>query len=324
LQSGRRYADIVIQTFHEDTQQGEFYPQAALFQKVYRLDFAEEGSRAENVITLGSNPHADRGIQTAVKHPELGKTGTKLNQLPPAPPQIVDFSAPPVSADPSAGFRLKWHVLRADFIDIEPSPPGVVKAASGERLVMPKQTTTYVLTARNGTASTKLDLTVPVVPVAPPHTAKLSADSSNGVPGGGNISPKQDQSPPSPLPSAPQCASPCVTHISMAMAGEPIEPGAKLTKRDQRLAAGSNLIVTIQYAGAEPKRTTLEIDWYLGSIPVSYSPAFRLPASSGAISWPYNNQRVDPGEYKILPKLDGQPLTGQAFIFSVTDNATTH
>jgi hypothetical protein len=110
----------------------------------------------------------------------------------------------------------------------------------------------------------------------------------------------------------------------MAVLGDPIEPGAKLTKQDPRLVAGSNLIATVQYAGAEPKHTTLEIDWYLGSIPVSYSPAFQLSSHSGAISWPYNNQRVDAGDYKIILKLDGQPLREPVFGFSVTGDVSTH
>jgi len=184
LQSGRRYADIVIQTFHEDTQQGEFYPQAALFQKVYRLDFAEEDRGSANIAQPRSDWRPNGGTLSIAKPAVSDGTVANPGTSPFAPPQIVDFSATPVSADPSAGFRLKWKVLGASSTDIQPSPPGPPYEAIGERVVMPGATTTYVLTAKKGMASVKKDLTITVVPVAAPRIAEFSADSSVVVPGG--------------------------------------------------------------------------------------------------------------------------------------------
>jgi hypothetical protein len=306
IQTGTDGSDIVIELFDQYKQSGTCFPksddsgsclQGAPFAKVYHLQFGSGTDQSGNANG----------------------------------PAIAYFNADPPSIAHTGDVRLRWSVSGSTQVSIAPGIGNV--PAQGETLVSQNKSTEYTLTAIGPGGDASSVLRIASLITSPPdipqvmQSAKLPqpapSSSSTGSENTGTIQPNSVSHEP-PSTTAPQCSSPCVTHLSMAVLGDPIEPGAKLTKQDPRLVAGSNLIATVQYAGAEPKHTTLEIDWYLGSIPVSYSPAFQLSSHSGAISWPYNNQRVDAGDYKIILKLDGQPLREPVFGFSVTGDVSTH
>jgi hypothetical protein len=95
-----------------------------------------------------------------------GSARTRVTTTTPAQLQIVFFAANPPQINQGQSSQLSWQVLNATSVTISPTVGSV--AASGTAPVSPTQTTTYTLTARNGTQ--ELNATATVVVNANPVT----------------------------------------------------------------------------------------------------------------------------------------------------------
>jgi len=178
VESNLGYADIVIQTFHGDTQRGEFYPMPGPFTKIYRLRFAEIYARSTAKETSGAAPDGSPSSGGVSESPSVAQ----ISPLSEAIPSIASFDVDPVSNDPTAGFRIHWKVSGARTVDIVPDigtvPP------EGERLISPQMTTRYVLTAKSGTTQVTRETTIAVAPPAPPQIIAFSANPPEVQTGG--------------------------------------------------------------------------------------------------------------------------------------------
>jgi hypothetical protein len=92
------------------------------------------------------------------------------------PVKILGFSADSSSVQPGHSVTLKWAVVNADRIIIEPDV-GVV-AARGSHAVMPPATTAYTLTAIGRGGADKRSLTVTVEGTVPAATANTGTESN--------------------------------------------------------------------------------------------------------------------------------------------------
>src|SRR5207245_302288 len=82
---------------------------------------------------------------------------------PPAPPQIILFTATPNVINAGQSSTLAWQVINADTVSI--TSLGSV-ALNGSQGVTPPATTTYTLTATRGTQTATAIATVTVNPVS--------------------------------------------------------------------------------------------------------------------------------------------------------------
>lgn len=179
IEGDRNFADIVIQTFHDDTQKGEFYPQGTPFTKVYRLRFAEvyasSGSRETQEGGISANHgNGESGQETSL--PDKGGQPTGVG------PSIASFSADPVSTDPTAGFRIHWKVSGASTVEIAPDI-GVVPM-EGDHIISPSTTTRYVLTASSGVTKVTSETTIVIAPASAPRIAAFATDVPEVLAGG--------------------------------------------------------------------------------------------------------------------------------------------
>ena len=141
-----------------------------------------------NAVTAGNQP----GGITVVA------ASTTPSSTPSPTPGINSFSASPASITSGQQATLSWNVSGADHITIAPNDFDST-AASSSVVVSPAQTTTYTLTAVNGTASTSVQTTVTV-------TANNSGGGGGG--GGGGSAPVPVAAPrPTPIPTSTTLAS---------------------------------------------------------------------------------------------------------------------
>ena len=82
--------------------------------------------------------------------------------------------------------------------------------------------------------------------------------------------------------------------------------GRHYSSKDPRFSSGSELMLTVNYDGAEPNQTEISVAWYVGDKPVSYFPTFEVAKGSGHWSRAYDNEAVEPGEHRIVLEVDGQ------------------
>jgi hypothetical protein len=179
IESNRNFADIVIQTFHDDTQKGEFYPQGTPFAKVYRLRFAQIYASSGSKETQEGGISANHGNGESVQETSLPNEG---GQSTGHAPSIASFSADPVSSDPTAGFRIHWKVAGAQTVEIAPDI-GLVPS-EGDRAVSPETTTRYILTASSGATKVTSETTIVVAPASAPRIAAFSAEIPEVIAGG--------------------------------------------------------------------------------------------------------------------------------------------
>ena len=183
LGSGKEFADIVIRTFHENTQQGEYFP-AAPFQKVYRLIFLQGTASAAQIETPVATPEVvlKKGPEPSVietKPLPVAHTQEAPQQISPV---IALFEATPNALPMGASTRLTWNVQgKTTSVEIHPDLGAV--ASQGERDLKPSATTRYILTANGSKGEISRELTVTVVAPPPPVIASFSSDNSAVTPG---------------------------------------------------------------------------------------------------------------------------------------------
>jgi len=102
-----------------------------------------------------------------------------------------------------------------------------------------------------------------------------------------------------------RCCQPAYT-MELSASGTRIEDGRTYGQSDSRFNEGSNLVLTVHYAGAIPDQTELNVEWYVGTKPVSFFPTLRVPNQDGTWSRPYDNHTVEPGEYRVILKVNGR------------------
>lgn len=130
--------------------------------------------------------------------------------------------------------------------------------------------------------------------VGPIGRSGLGSISGGSASSGSNVVPNRN----------PPCAGGCY-ELKLSSNGTAIEQGRHYSLSDPRFSRGPNLIVSVEYSGANPE-TELAIEWYVGKKPVSYSPAYKVSGSYGAWRRAYDNDTIEAGEYTIVLKVNGQ------------------
>ena len=98
-----------------------------------------------------------------------------------AVPQIIQFSAAPMTIVSGASATLLWNVQNATTVNISPGVGNV--SASGTQSVSPTATTTYTLTATNPAGAVTSQTTVTVTPSVPVITSFTATPNPSTVPG---------------------------------------------------------------------------------------------------------------------------------------------
>jgi hypothetical protein len=130
--------------------------------------------RATVVISLAL---AGASAAFAQAPPPAGFPGTP----PPSPPAIIrELTAQPAAIDPGGATTLRWEVLNAYSLTLEPGVGPV--STRGARRVSPVTTTTYTLTAIGPEGPVRRTVTVNVAGTAAVATATASAEGSTAVP----------------------------------------------------------------------------------------------------------------------------------------------
>ncbi|RPI58580.1 MAG: hypothetical protein EHM50_10410, partial [Lysobacterales bacterium] len=110
--------------------------------------------------------------------PPAGFPGTP----PPSPPAIIrDLSAEPAAIEPGESTTLRWEVLNAYQLTLEPDVGSV--ATRGSRRVSPAATTMYTLTATGPGGATTRTLTIAVAGTAPASSAGSTRGTELGAAG---------------------------------------------------------------------------------------------------------------------------------------------
>lgn len=182
IQSTGSGADVVIETFHERTQTGEYYPDAHLFQHVYHLEFvpgaplAMQDDHSALPSPTAAAPEAPVARQHAPSQP-----ATPIARAEPVP-EILDFAASASSIPSGGSAKLNWSVRHGSSVEIEPGLGNV--ALEGEQNVSPQQTTRYILTAKGPGGVLTRELTVAVQTAPAPQIESFLSDTGNLTAGG--------------------------------------------------------------------------------------------------------------------------------------------